>query len=154
MTDEPKHKESPSPNDEAFEEALDAAEVFSDLANEDKALRVGEGLEDEALEGGAAGAQGDAYGAESDAFADEFELPAPQLAAAAVETEALAAAEADAGSVDEVAAPTPEAVGALAFAAPSIGELFKPVVKHSPPSKIRIEADSIGALFHRFIEQG
>ena len=140
MTDEPKH-------DEAFEEALDAAEVFSDLANEDAALEVGEGLEDDALDDGAVGAR------DAEAFADEFELPAPQPAAAAVETESAPPAEPDTGAADEAAALAP-AAAEFAPAGPSIGELFKPVVKHAPPSKIRIESDSIGALFHRFIEQG
>ncbi len=132
MTDEPKHDESPPPDDQAFEEALDAAEVFSDLANEDAALGVGEGLEHGALDDDAVGAQ------DAEAFADEFELPAPQPAAvAADEAAALAPAAAEFGP-----------------AGPSIGQLFKPVVKHSPASRIRIESDSIGALFHRFIEQG
>ncbi len=147
MTDEPKHNESPSPTDEAFEEALDAAEVFNDLANEDVALGVGKGLDDDALDDEAVEAQ------DSEAFADEFELPAPQPAAVAVEIEAAPSAEPDAGAADEAAALAP-AAAEFAARGPSIGQLFKPVVKHSPPSKIRIESDSIGALFHRFIEQG
>jgi hypothetical protein len=34
---------------------------------------------------------------------------------------------------------------------PSIGELFSKLVKMSPPDKIRIEQDSIGSLFKKFI---
>jgi hypothetical protein len=147
MADEPKHDATPPPNGEPFEEALDAAEVFTDLANEGPAPRAGAGLDDDESLGGDEFEAG-AYDAESDAFADEFELPAAQPAA--VEVAEPAAPEP--AAADEAAALTPGPAGAW-HGAPSIGELFKPVVKHSPPSKIRIEADSIGALFHRFVEQ-
>jgi hypothetical protein len=144
MTDEPKQDQHPSTTDEAFEEALDAARVFSDLAG-DEAGAVGEGLDDDVVDDEAGRAQ------EAEAFADEFELPAPQPAAVAVETEP-ASAEPEAEETDDAAAVEPMAAQVQPGGA-SIGELFRPVVKHSPPSKIRIEADSIGALFHRFIEQ-
>lgn len=34
----------------------------------------------------------------------------------------------------------------------TIGKLFQNVVKHSPISKIRLEEDSIGALFKKYIK--
>ncbi len=170
MTDRPEQDDTPSLDDGTFEEALDAAEVFNELANEE-AEPSGEEILDK------------------EAFADEFELAAerrpaepegarpelvegarPELVEGArpesvVETKLL----------EEVEEPHPArppelqrrrelAEGEPAFETQpvveraagehSIGELFKPVVKHSPPSRIRIEADSVGALFRRFIEQG
>ncbi len=154
MTDRPEQDDTPSLDDGTFEEALDAAEVFNELANEEAAPSGEEILDKEA-------------------FADEFELAAERRPAepegarpeSVVETKLL----------EEVEEPRParppelqrrrelaegeppfetQPVVERAAGEHSIGELFKPVVKHSPPSRIRIEADSVGALFRRFIEQG
>jgi len=119
MPGDPTQKNIPFFDDEAFEEALDAAEVFNELAAEET-----ERLDEENLG--------------EEAFTDEFELPTRPAPAEPQPDEAPAA------QADEPASATWH----------SIGELFKPVVKHSPPSRIRIEANSIGTLFRRFIEQG
>jgi len=122
MADRSTQDNMPFFEDEAFEEALDAAEVFNELAAEETERLVEEPPAEEA-------------------FADEFELPAkPAAAAPAAAEEARPAA---------VESHVPAGPGR-----PSIGELFKPVVKHSPPSRIRIEPNSVGTLFRRFIEQG
>jgi len=134
MADPPKQNDKPAFEDEAFEEALegaeafeealDAAEVFHELDADEGKPTAEEALDDEV-------------------FSDDFEppaLPGPEsgqartvLAQGALESRASA----------------PAPAGARA----SIGQLFKPVVKHSPLSKIRIEDNSIGALFRRFIQQ-
>jgi hypothetical protein len=159
MAERPKQDEPPSLDKEAFEEALDAAEVFSELADDEAAGReqaAGEKALDAA--GDEFGAIGDASGAIGDPFADEFELAAHRPTALAEEHPAPApqAEEADAAGPEPAAeVPVAQPVPAFARAASqaSIGDLFKPVVKHSPPSKMRIEAESVGALFRRFIEQ-
>lgn len=173
MSDEPRQDESPPPEGSeaedardtagAFEEALDAAEVFSELA--DEGAHPAAGADDTAVDEGTSPEE--AAGFEEAAFADDFDLAARPGA----ETERLLAEALD----EDVAEPGPamavlagDAVptadtepipvgGAFAVMAGdarhSIGMLFKPVVRHSPPSKIRVEADSVGALFRRFIEQ-
>ena len=121
MAGDPTQKNIPFFDDETFEEALDAAEVFNELAAEETERLGDEGLGEEA-------------------FTDDFELPTRAAPAEPQPDETPPAVE-----------PAPEPDPATWQ---SIGELFKPVVKHSPPSRIRIEANSIGTLFRRFIEQG
>jgi hypothetical protein len=161
MTDRPKQDEPSSLDKEPFEEALDAAEVFSELADEEATAGSHEPAGEQTLE------------TIGDAFADEFELAAQRptalaeedatpvaqteeadAVAAEVATEEAASEAADSEAVAPVA-PVAQPAPALArsVSEASIGALFKPVVKHSPPSRIRIEADSVGALFRRFIEQ-
>ncbi len=45
--------------------------------------------------------------------------------------------------------PSPEA--AKEAREPSIGELFSKLVKMSPPEKMRLEKDSVGSLFRKYI---
>jgi hypothetical protein len=124
MADRPK-------DDEAFEEALDAAEVFTELDAEEADSGAQAALDEQA-------------------FTDDFELPVPSRPEPQ-EAPAPLAAQAQAPPPVRVAAEAAvaEAVGAQL----SIGGLFKAAVRRSPPSRIRIEADSVGALFRRFIER-
>ena len=156
MTDRPKQDEPSSLDKEPFEEALDAAEVFSELADDEATAGGDEAAGEQALE--TIGAPGDASGALGDPFADEFELAAQRPTALAEEdaapvpqTEEAGAPDAEPTEAAPVAQPAPAPARGVSEA--SIGALFKPVVKHSPPSRIRIETDSVGALFRRFIEQ-
>ena len=161
MTDRPKHDEPPSLEKEPFEEALDAAEVFNELADDEAAAGADEQASAEKAfdaAGDPSGAISDPSGAISDPFADEFELApqrppaqAEEQAAPALEVEAVGATQTE--LVTETPAATPPPAPARGPSESSIGELFKPVVRHSPPSRIRIEAESVGALFRRFIEQ-
>jgi hypothetical protein len=129
MADRPK-------DDEAFEEALDAAEVFTELDAEEADSGAQAALDEQA-------------------FTDDFELPGPsrpepQPAPAAPAAKPQAAPPVPAAAEAAVAeAAVAEVVGARL----SIGGLFKAAVRRSPPSRIRIEADSVGALFRRFIER-
>jgi len=161
MTDRPKQDEPSSLDKEPFEEALDAAEVFSELAD------------DEATAGGDEATGEQTPETIGDVFADEFDLAVQRPTALAQEDAALvpqteeadavaaeliseevATEEADSEAVAAaVPAARPASAAARGVSEASIGALFKPVVKHSPPSRIRIETDSVGALFRRFIEQ-
>jgi hypothetical protein len=174
MNDQPEQKNrrpanGAPPHDDAFEEALDAAKVFGELA------------EDEPAAGADEASRQDAAAPQDAAFADEFDLRGgvaraeaaldaaeatllertPQPVVTPGEPEPASPAPAAAGSPAPGAAPVPAAPPPSAAPAPpggpaehqSIGQLFRTVVRHSPPSRIRIESNSIGALFHRFIEQ-
>ncbi|MBN1919325.1 MAG: hypothetical protein JW889_15590 [Verrucomicrobia bacterium] len=160
MTSRPKpERQRPADNaarqDDAFEEALEAAEVFGELAEDEPRTLAVEPLET-VTEPEEAGRQNDA------AFADEFDLRGVVARAEA----ALDSAEATlldntpppetppAPVVESPPAPqSAPAQPAAPVGGRSIGQLFSTVVKHSPPSRIRIEPDSVGALFRRFIEQ-
>ena len=176
MTDRPQHdnngptKGKPPRANDAFEEALDAAEVFSELAQESPgassaAQSPAHIADNENLPGDDVAREETAR--EDAAFADEFDLrrsvARAEAALDAAETSLLGPApdkEAEPprnAAPPQAVAPEGEALAPPPAARPaervSIGLLFRAVVKHSPPSKIRIESDSIGALFRRFIEQ-
>jgi len=176
MTDRPEHNSRPengtpsaaptpaarTPGDYAYEEALDAAKVFGELAEEEPTVETAARPAERGRAGDVAEtsepARDDAARYEDAAFADDFDLRRSVARAEA----ALDAAEAtliDRTPLDEAkpAAAVVKSPPAAAPAAPperqSIGRLFTTVVKHSPPSRIRIESNSIGALFRRFIDQ-
>ena len=118
-------KEKEEEKDELFDETLDAAHLFDDISKE----------------------TGEAEKAKEDILADEYDFVPDEV------KEDQAPAPVPEPPADESPTfETSEQHPSTPAADDTIGKLFQNVVKHSPISKIRLEEDSIGALFKKYIK--